>query len=307
MTDHDLATLLRRHVADEPPFDAPAGVVLGRGRRAVRRTRAVIAVAGAAGLALAVALVVPPLAGGESGPDRVVDPVIAEAIDAYDVTTMPRTMDGRARAILETSVPDLGPAAFVAFDSQGQELPERYWPKASGLTVRYGDGTPHRLSVTLNHARGEAEGVADRYCDGGLEGGWFIECRVERDAGDATAISTLGAVRLDRPAGPGLQEWRDQFMAVAEDELASVPPDQLWFSRDVKVVKSETFVTYVSEMVQAPDLASARERFLVPVDDLVALGLDPVLVMPKPPPGENGCPQWTMPTMDVSCSSTGQG
>lgn len=307
MTDHDLATLLRRHVADEPPFDAPAAVVLGRGRRTVRRTRAAIAVAGAAGLALAVALVVPPLTGGETAPDRVVDPAIAEAVDAYDVTTMPRTMDERARAILETSVPDLGPAGFVAFDSQAQKLPERYWPKAGGLTVRYGDGTPHRFSVTLNHARGEAEGAADRYCSAGLEGGWFIECGVERDTGGATAISTLGAVRLDRPAGPGLQEWRDQFMAVAEDELASVPPDQLWFSRDVKVVKSETFVTYVSEMVQAPDLASARERFLVPVDDLVAIGLDPALVMPTPPPGENGCPQWTMPTMDVSCSSTGQG
>ncbi len=307
MTDHDLATLLRRHVADEPPFDAPAEVVLGRGRRTVRRTRAAIGVAGAAGLALAVALVVPPLTGGETGPDRVVDPAIAEAVEAYDVTTMPRTMDERARAILETSVPDLGPADFVAFDSQGQKLPERYWPKASGLTVRYGDGTLHRFSVTLNHARGEAEGAADRYCNGGLEGGWFIECGVERATGGATAISTLGAVRLDRPAGPGLQEWRDQFMAVAEGELASVPPDQLWFSRDVKVVKSETFVTYVSEMVQAPDLATAQERFLVPVDDLVAIGLDPALVMPTPPPGENGCPQWTMPTMDVSCSSTGQG
>ena len=307
MTDHDLATLLRRHVADEPPFDAPAGVVLGRGRRAVRRTRAAIAVAGAAGLALAVALVVPPLTGEEPTPDRGVDPDIAAAVAAYDVTTMPRTMDEHARAILEASAPDLGAGEFVAFDSQHQKLPERYWPMASGLTVRYGDGTPHRFSVTLNHARGEAEGAADRYCSGGLEAGGFIECTVERDTGGATAISTLGAVRLDRPAGSGLQGWRDQFMAVVEDDLASVPADQLWFTRDVKVIKSETFVTYVSEMVQAPDLATAREQFVVPPEDLTALGLDPALVMPKPPPGENGCPQWTMPTMDVSCSSTGQG
>ena len=304
MTDHDLATLLRHHVSDEPPYDDAAEAVLRRGRRAVRRTRSALAVVGVAGLALAASFAVPQMMGGGTVTDRVADTAIAEAIDTYDVTTMPRTMDEHARAVLEVSVPDLGPADFVAFDSQAQKLPERYWPKASGLVVRYGEGTAHRFSVTLNHARGEAEGDADRYCNGGLEAGWYLECTVERTE-DGVAITTLGSLKLDRPAGPGLQGWRDQFMAVTGDEIGSVPPTRLWFTRDVKVIKSETFVTYVSELVQAPDLATARQLLLVPPDDLAAIGLDPALVMPEPPPGENGCPQWTMPTMDVSCTGAG--
>lgn len=235
MTDHDLATSLRHHVSDEPPYDHAAEVVLSRGRRAVRRTRSAVAVVGVAGLALAASFVAPQLMWGVSGSDRVVDLAIAEAIDAYDVTTMPRTMDEHARAILETSVPDLGPADFVAFDSQTQKLPKRYWPKASGLIVRYGENTTHRLSVTLNHSRGDGEGDADRYCSGGLEAGWYIECTVERTEDGDVAITTLGAEQLDRPTGPGLQGWRDQFMAVTDDELGSIPLDRVWFSRDVKV------------------------------------------------------------------------
>lgn len=305
MTDHDLATLLRHHVADEPPYDQAADVVLSRGRRAVRRKRSAVALVGVAGLAFAALFAVPQWTGGGSGPDRVIDAAIAEAIDDYDVTTMPRTMDEHARAILETSMPDLGSADFVAFDDQGQKLPERYWPKASGLAVRYGENTTHRLSVTLNHSRGEAEGDPDRYCSEGLIGGWYLECTVESTEDGGVVITTLRAQTLEWPAGSGLQGWRDQFMAVTDDELGSTAPDRLWFSRDVKVIKSETFVTYVSEMVQAGDLTTAQQQLLVPPSDLAAVGLDPALVMPKPPQGENGCPQWTMPTMDVSCTGAG--
>ena len=302
MTDHDLATLLRHHVSDEPPFDSGVEVVLGSGRRRVRRSRSAVALVAVAGVALAAAVGVPRVLGDDGATDRAVDGAIADAIDTYDVTTMPRTMDEHARTILETSVPDLGPARFVAFDDQRQKLPERYGPKASGLVVSYGDETPHRVTVTLSHARGEAEGDADRYCSGGLEGGFYLECTVERTPDGDVAITTLGAQKLEWPAGKGLQNWSDQFMAVTADEIASAPTDRLWFVRTVKVIKSETFVTYVSELAQAPDLVTGRELLAVPPGDLAAIGLDPALVMPKPPPGENGCPQWTMPTMDVSCS-----
>lgn len=303
MTDHDLATLLRHHVSDEPPFDSGVEVVLGSGRRHVRRSRSAVAVLAVAGVALAAAVGVPSLLGDDGAArDRAVDTAVADAIASYDVTTMPRNMDEHARAILGPSVPDLGPARFIAFDSQGQKLPERYWPKASGLVTSYGDDTSHRVSITLSHSRSEAEGDADRYCSGGLDGGYYLECTVERTPDGDVAITTLAAQKIEWPAGRGLQNWRDGFMAVTADELASTPPDRLWFARTVKVVKSETFVTYVSELAQAPDLATARDRLVVPPEDLAAVGLDPALVMPEPPPGENGCPQWTMPTMDVSCS-----
>lgn len=305
MTDHDLATLLRTHVSDEPPFDTGVDMVLGAGRRRVRTSRSVTAVLAVAGVALAGAVGAPLVLGEDGARDPGVDQVIADAVDAYDVTTMPTTMDEHARAVLASSLPDLGPAHFVAFDSQSQKLPERYWPKASGLAVSYGDETPHRVSVTLSHARGEAEGDADRFCSDGLDGGFYLECSVERTPDGDVAITTLNALTLEWPAGKGLQNWRDQFMAVPADDIASTPPDRLWFARTAKVIKSETFVTYVAETVQAPDTATARDLLVVPPEDLAAIGLDPALVMPAPPPGENGCPQWTMPTMDVSCSDAG--
>lgn len=305
MTDHELSTLLRRHVEEEPPYGQGADVVVSGGRRAVRRNRSVVGLLAMTGFVLAASFVVPQLTSRGSGDDRIVDPAIAKAIDAYNVTTMPRTMDDHARTIFETFVPDLGPADFVAFDDQSQKLPERYWPKASGLTVLFGENTSHRLSVTLNHSRGDAEGDPDRYCSDGLDGGFYIECTVERTGDGDVAITTLRVQTLEWPAGPGLQGWRDQFMAVTTDQLASTSPERLWFSRDVKVIKSETFVTYTSELVQAPDLATARELLLVPPRELATIGLDPALVMPEPPRGNNGCPQWTMPTMNVSCSGAG--
>lgn len=304
MTDHDLATLLRDHVRDEPSYDRTAADALGRGRRRVRRAR-LAAGSGIAGLVLAAAAAVPQVLGGAEAPDRVVDPATAAALDTYDVTTMPRTMDEHARSVLEASVPDLGPADFVAFDSQHQQLPERYWTMASGLVVRYGVDSPHRISVTLSHGRSYAEGDPDRYCAEGLGDGYHLECEVDRTTDGDVVVTTLGAMR-PMPGSTGLQAWTEDFMAVTDDELGSVRPDRLWFSRDVKVVKSETFVTFVRETVQAPDLATARQRLVVPPADLAAIGLDPVLVMPVPPRGENGCPQWTMPTkhMRVSCGES---
>jgi hypothetical protein len=301
MTDHDLATMIREHVAGEPAYEHTTADVLTRGRRRMRRTRLAVTAAGVAVIAIAGAISVPRVLGDETGPDRVIDPAIASAIDTYDVTRMPQTMDDHARSILAASVPDLGPADFVAFDDQHQELPEHYWEMASGLVTRYGVDSQHRVNITLSHSRSEAEGDPDRYCSGGLEAGYYLECTVERtDTGDIV-ITKLGAMR-PMQGGSGLQAWSDDFMAVTADELGSTNPERLWFSQDVKVIKSETFVTYVSEVVQAPDLATARERLVVPPADLATIGLDPALVMPEPPPGENGCPQWTMPTMDVSCS-----
>ncbi len=304
MTEHDLATLVRDHVStDEPAFRHGSADVLARGRRVVRRRRGLAGIAGVVVLAAA-AVAVPQLRADEPGKDRVADPAITRALDVYDPLQMPRIMDDHARPIFGASVPDLGPADFVAFDSQAQELPEKYWKMASGLVTRYGADSEHRLSITLSHSRGEAEGDPDDYCSDGLAGGYYLECTVDRTQGGDVAITTLSAMR-PMQGGTGPQAWQDYFMGVTSDQIATFDPDRLWFSSDVKVIKSESFVTYTREVVRAPDLATARERLVVPTADLAAIGHDPALVMPVPPRGENGCPQWTMPTEDmgeVSCS-----
>ena len=304
MTEHDLATLVRDHVSsDEPAFHHGSADVLARGRTVVRRRRGLAGTACVALLAAA-AVAVPQLRSGEPGDDRVVDPAITRALDSYDPLQMPRIMDDHARPVLGASVPDLGPAEFVAFDSQSQELPERHWKMASGLVTRYGADSEHRLSITLSHSRSEAEGDPDAYCAEGLDAGYYLECTVDRTTGGDVAITTLGAMRPMRDSS-GLQAWQNDFMAVTGDEIGTLDPDRLWFSSDVKVIKSESFVTFTSEVVRAPDLATARERLVVPTADLATIGRDPALVMPTPPRGENGCPQWTMPAKDmgeVSCT-----
>jgi hypothetical protein len=50
------------------------------------------------------------------------------------------------------------------------------------------------------------------------------------------------------------------------------------------VVKSTTFQTYVDETVQAPTKDAAEATFTVPVEDLEDLSLNPLLVIPEPPP-----------------------
>ena len=304
MTDHDLATLVRHHAScDEPPFHHTDADVVVRGRRVVRRRRGLAGLAGVAALVLA-AVALPQLGSDGPGEQRVVDPAIAQALDAYDVRQMPRIIDDHARSVLGASVPDLGPARFVAFDAQGQELPPRYWDKASGLFTGYGSDSEHRISVSLSHARSAAEGDPDAYCGDGLADGSYLECSVTRTPDGDVAITTLRALREMRD-GIGRQAWSDDFKLVTDDQIATTGPERLWFSNTVKVIKSETFVTYTSEVVRAPDVATARTRLLVPPGDLATVGLDPALVMPMPPPGDNGCPTWTMSTPEtgeISCT-----
>jgi len=86
---------------------------------------------------------------------------------------------------------------------------------------------------------------------------------------------------------------------VARDQLDTVAPDRVWFERTVKVIKSETLVTHTVERVQAPTREAAEAAFRTPVDDLVEIGTDPVLVIPEPPTDDSGCGPWT-PDPNVS-------
>jgi hypothetical protein len=96
------------------------------------------------------------------------------------------------------------------------------------------------------------------------------------DAGDVV-ISRLTALRPMRMLGDS-GGWR----TVDTDGLDASDRDRLWFRQDVKVVHSETFLTYASETVKAPDLATAESLFRTPLADLVEIGTDPTLVIPEP-------------------------
>ena len=298
MTDHDLAELLRDHVYHDEPATPLAMPALVSGRRRVRNRRLVTVVrpwhpgAGRRGRR--------PASRWSAGPESAMDPASAAALAAYDVHAMPELMDDHVRAVLERSVSDLGPSTFGAMDSQAQDLPEEYWGKASSLAVSYG-ADAHSYEVSIAHSKGEAEGDPERYCQDGLAEGYYLDCSVERTAAGDVVISKVWAIKpqtlLDNDTGFS--------KVVRRDRLDDVPLDQLSFERSIKVIKSETLITYVSERVAATDRDPATAAFSTPTEDLVEIGTDPGLVMPVPPPGKNGCPAWSMPMDDatVSCSS----
>ncbi|MEO6509618.1 MAG: hypothetical protein ABIO16_01420 [Nocardioides sp.] len=302
MTHHDLAELLRDHVsAHEPPAPLPHPAV-SAGRRRLRTRR--LSAAGATLVVLAAAgAVLGPRVVGNGGPDTAMDPASASALAEYDVHRMPELMDQHVRRVLQGSVPDLGPSTFAAHDSQMQDLPEQYWDKASSLSAYFGR-EEHAYDVSISHSRGDAEGNPEAYCADGLSSGFDLECTVARTSDGAVVISMLDAVKPMTIDGVAVEplSWK----AVAENRLDTVALDDLYFVHTVKVIKSETLLTYVQERVKATDRDPAAAGFSTPYDDLAAIGTDPELVMPVPPPGDNGCSQWTLPAseggMDVSCN-----
>lgn len=298
MTEHDLTTLVRDHVrSDEPPFTLTPDAAISRGRRASRTRRLVAGGATLAVLAVGGAVVGPQVLGSDDprGESTAIDPATSAFLADYDASQMPRILEEESRAVLERSVDDLGPATFKAGDNQGAPLPEKWWDRASDMSVSYGGDSEHRFAVDLAHARGEAEGSERSYCEDGLADGSYLECTVDvRDDG-AVVITNLWALRPFQGGG---------FMVVTADELATMAPDRLWFEQRVKVIKSETFVTYVSETLKAPSLEAAQAAFEVPAADLAELGTDPQVVMPAPEPDPvSGCPGFVLPDSGVTCGT----
>jgi hypothetical protein len=266
--------------ATEPATGLDAMVPVRLGRRRLRARRLVAGAATAAVVAAGAAVAVPLATGeGSAGPDHGYDPMTQKALADYDAQRMPQLMDDHVRSVLERSVPDLGPVTFRAGDANGDELPPELYDKASGMSVTYGTDD-HAYTVDLSHARSEAEGSAHRYCADGLSDGTYLDCTVDTTPGGDVVISKFQAVR---PA------MGDSWRIVRESELSSVNPNRLWFDHEVKVIKSETLVTYVDDRVRAPSRQAAEAAFAVPVADLVEIGTDPVLVIPAPPLAADGC------------------
>ena len=307
MTEHDLRTALRDHVTTDEPNLTPANDLIHRGRRRQRTRTAFAGAAAVAVLATAGALVVPQLGGSDDRrDDRVIDPAIQEALDNYDALAMPELIAERARIHLgAAAMADLPAPEFRADDAQGQKIGREDWDKASFMTLLYGFDVEHGLRVALYHAKGEVEGDADKVCGDDLDAGYYLSCDVVHLDDGRVAISRVSALRADplnyETLGEGTQYWYS--VTRKELENGKFAPDKIFFDQSVEVIKSETFGTSVSETVHAPTLPEAQAEFQMTQEQLLALADDPQMVMPKPPPGSNGCPAWHKDD-NVSCGTT---
>ncbi len=313
MTDHELSTLLRGHVQEqEPPFALSAETSMALGRRTLVRRRARRGFAGVL-VAAAAVVAVPMLPWGGShgsGDDRTgIDPATAHALAHYDAQAMPGILEEHTRATLGAGLDGLGPAAFRAADSQGNALTPKYYDKASSMAVTYGaEGGDRRVSVSLMHARSEAEGGVRKNCDRDLAAGYDLSCEVTTSGSGDLVTTRVMAVRpiADFPDGTLGVVTREELrtgVTTANSPGGSGPidPDEIYFQRIVEVVHSESFLTTATETVKAPDLRTANQLWRLPVDAFTTIVTDPVLVIPEPPIGPDGCP-WTLPDSDVSCA-----
>jgi hypothetical protein len=311
MTDHDLAALIREHVrSDEPPFLMSAETPIALGRRTLVRRRARRGLAGVLVAAAAIAAVpLVPWHGSAGSGDRTgVDPATAAVLEHYDARKMAAHVQTTAGGTFARWLAPLGLATFTAADDQGEALPPSLYDKASSMSVVFGGDGDHRVSVTLLHARSEAEGDARKNCARDLAGGIDFSCTVSTSPAGDTVTTVVRALRPSHELGVGwgLLTRQELSAGVANGTSpgGSGPIDlaEVYFARTVESVHSDTFLTSAEEIVRAPDVATAERLWRVPVADLESLVTDPTLVIPKPPLGPGGCP-WTWKAK-VTCSRT---
>jgi RNA polymerase sigma factor (sigma-70 family) len=310
--DHggDLATLVRDHVRhDEPPFAMSADTVIALGRRTLLRRRARRGFAGVVVAAAAVAaLPLMPWHGSDSRGGSGIDPATTAALAPYDARKMPQLIDEHVRAALGASLDGLGDAGFRAGDSQGVKLPPEYYDKASGMSVSYGARMdPRQVVVSLLHSGSEAEGDVRKICASEVAAGYSFSCTVSTSPdGDPVVVRVMAMRDLGkdyRDVGWGAltrEELRTGVPVKGDPSDEPIDPAKVYFQRSVESVHSDTFLTTAQEIVKAPDLATAEQLWKVPVGALQNIVTDPVLVMPKPPIGDNGC-GWMLHPEGMSC------
>ncbi|KQY63963.1 MULTISPECIES: hypothetical protein [unclassified Nocardioides] len=283
MTEHDLHTLVRDHVnSDEPPFQLTPDDTITRGRRTLRRRRAITGGVCAAALATIGAVTVPQLI--DSGNGSSGNKVVAGSPD-YDASQMPRIIDEHARVVFAKTTPGLPDGVRSVTDSQGTALPEKFWDKASQMTVDY-TMAGREFRISLLHARSEAEGDRDTYCQAELASDYSVACETF-DVDGRTVISQTMALR----------RIGDGWAVVPNKKLATFDPDKLWFSHMVEDVRSETLVVTATEVVKASSVEAADWN--APIDDLTSLVTDPELDIPAPPTDKDGC-VWSLPITGTS-------
>ncbi len=290
---NDLHTLLRDHVASDEPASTLAVDDVFRSARRRTRSRRLSVAAGCLAI-LATTAVAAPWIADQGGAESSLDAATAEALARYDAQSFPATFRDTVRASLDGVGPELEKQEVVAYDSQRQALPAKYFDKASLWSATFSWSDTHWVDAFLMHSRSESEGGARRYCDDMLSSGYDLECTVDTGADGEVLITTVSALRRGAPDMTGEPTW------YGVDDVADVRPDRLWFTRAVEARRGGIFVTTAREVVKAASREEAEAAFRTPFSVLRSIATHPALSFPEPPKDENGC-DWTLPGSGVSC------
>lgn len=284
MTDHQLSTLVRAHVADdEPRFDLDPQRVVLAGRSRLRRRRLAV---GAAGLVVVALVAAGAVVGG--GLPRTVGP----SHGTYDGSQMP----GHIRSAVSAAAPrdlDLPSPTIYGRDGGDTDLPARYLDKASGFVAVYRLTPTDTLEVRAFHSGLMARDRRPTWCPTNLSRG-AVDCDTSGVARGWTLLTvTMPVVHFSLeqpfPRRPGsLLEWRTV-------PGATKPLDQLWWERRAETVRTGTLVVIVSERVKATTRADAERRWAFSPRAMRAIATDPGLTFTRPPEDPSNTCDWVAP------------
>jgi len=277
MTEHDLSSLLRDHLADEPPLQHTGDEAIRTARRQTVRRRGLAVGAGA--LAIAAVAAIGLAAGSALDDDNPPDAAVAQD----PPVPLGTLMESAASHAFTPYVGALG-------DPQWKVNTVRSEPVESGdpsaqhylLSYRPGGGT---VQVNLS-VGGYQPDEFETYsfattCDYQLAEGVVASC-------DTTTLDD-GSILITSVA-PRAQIGSDSPRMLTLEQAAARPPGSVVWVRVVGLSTRDGMAVDASEYVRADDAASADWQ--VPVETLRSLALDPDLraaeVAHEPVPGITG-------------------
>lgn len=265
MTSHDLQTLLREHLADEPPLRLSGADAIRTARSGTRRLRLLAGGAGVLALAAVATLV------GTGAIDRG-----SEATPVAQDPPPPVLRTGPLDQVMEAVATDaltpyagaLGAPRWSVGTVLGDPVPPGD-PAAQAYLLDYRPAGTPQVNLTV---AGFAEVDRENYpfegaCTAGLARGTLAECtETTLDDGSLLTVSV----------GPISQIGGDAPRLLTMREVEGRDPGTFAWSRVVAVDSADEISTRASEYVRGADLDSADWQ--VPVETLRALALDPNLL-----------------------------
>lgn len=284
MNDNDTAVLLSRRVyADEPPFTLDASRVIADGRRlrsAHRRRAALVAAGMVAGFGVVVGAVVG--AGMNFFPDGSTErvDVTARVPANYDAEAIPHVLETAAEEHLGARLTGMDEEFAARSDNSTKDLAAGAYDQATSMELSYSSGQEIYVSVWVAHARGEAEGDPAAACRDlqSYSPEAVPQCETSR-IGGATVV-TQTTIHAPMAGTPTAALW--DSLPLADAGAMATQGSDLYITRSVKVIRSETLVTSVREVVRARTISEAEGLFAWDFDALTRLATDARLVIPRP-------------------------
>jgi len=263
MSEHDLSTILREHLTDEPPVGVTSGDAIRRGRRQGHRRLALVGGAAAAVLAVAVA-VLPGLVDGDE-PGRARDAASAPP----EGVAIPGALESLAATKVEPYVGALGAPTWDVVDVEGRPVA----PDAAEAQFFELGYEPAGSALVQLHVAGYAPEEFDLYsfgstCADSEQDGMAVSCEQETLADGSTIITSVAPYT-------DVTNTTKRLITVAQ---ARKHPEKVLWARSFSISTRDGVTAGVSELVRADSADTAT--WLVPVEVLREIATDADLLNP---------------------------